>query len=292
MYFGVNNKLPFVYLEMGKLRIQSSQLAFENSLEVVSLPGGRFSTIFMGPGTTVTEGAIKQCMKTKCLIVWCGEDITKCYAMLPIFNQSSDNLTNQINLYTKKFDKLLKRYFEIRFNRPLVLIGSPTPEKIRGIEGAYMKKLYIEYAKKYGIPYSGRMREDSWDKNTVYNKAISICNSLLYGMCCSVLVSLGYSPSLGLLHKGDMLSLVYDIADIYKPIFSIPLGFELAKDINDKTTPPEIVDKEIRKRALGLLMKLDIINKTIIDIGDLFNDNLLNKKYQRNDKKVTINVSL
>lgn len=292
MYFGVNNKLPFVYLEMGRLRMESSHLSFVNSAETFALPGGRFSTIFLGPGTTVTEGAIKYCMKIKCLIVWCGEDITKCYSMLPIFNQSSDNLLNQINLYVKKFDKLLKRYYEIRFNKPLKIIGPVTPEKIRGIEGAFVKKCYMDNAKKYGIPYSGRMKEDSWDKNTVYNKAISICNSLLYGMCCSVMVSLGYSPSLGLLHKGDMLSLVYDIADIYKPVFSIPIGFEIAKNIDKDNTSSDKLDSKIRSIALQKLKDICLINKIISDIGELFNDSLLNKKYKWNDKKITFNIPL
>lgn len=279
-----------MYLEMGRLRMQSSSLVFVNDSQSISIPVGRISTIFLGPGTSVTEGAIKHCMITRCLIVWVGEDITRCYAMLPVAGQSSHNFLRQVEAYTKNFDKLLKKYYEIRFNRPIISIGKITPEKIRGIEGAYMKKVYIECSKKFGVQYSGRMRECEWDKNTIYNKAISICNSFLYGMCCSIIVSMGYSPALGILHTGDMLSLVYDMADIYKLVFSIPLGFEIGKEFSDSKLDPGKMNSEIRRRALCRLRELNLIDKIIKDIGVLFDGSVSDKKSSRDDQKITINL--
>lgn len=290
MFFNLNKKIPFVYLEMGRLRMQSSSLVFVNSSQTVSIPAGRVSSIFLGPGTTITDGAVKYCMKVKAMIVWVGEDITKCYSMIPTANQSSENFLRQVELYTKKFDTILKRYYEIRFNRRLISIGKITVEKVRGIEGSFMKKAYMEYAKKYGVPYSGRMRESEWDKNTIYNRVISICNSFLYGTCCSVIVSLGYSTALGILHTGDMLSFVYDIADVYKIEYSILMGFQLGKELSDNKIDPSKIDSEIRKRALGKLRELNIINRIITDIEVIFNGSIPNKKSFRDSQKIACDV--
>ena len=270
--------------------MQSSSLVFVNSSQTVSIPAGRVSSIFLGPGTTITDGAVKYCMKVKAMIVWVGEDITKCYSMIPTANQSSENFLRQVELYTKKFDTILKRYYEIRFNRRLISIGKITVEKVRGIEGSFMKKAYMEYAKKYGVPYSGRMRESEWDKNTIYNRVISICNSFLYGTCCSVIVSLGYSTALGILHTGDMLSFVYDIADVYKIEYSILMGFQLGKELSDNKIDPSKIDSEIRKRALGKLRELNIINRIITDIEVIFNGSIPNKKSFRDSQKIACDV--
>jgi CRISP-associated protein Cas1 len=290
MLLNLNTRLPFVYLEMGRLRMQSSSLAFINSSQTVVLPAGKILTIFLGPGTTITEGAVKYCMKVKCLIVWVGEDITRCYSMLPVSNQDSHNLLRQVELYTKKFNSLIKKYYEIRFGKPLITIVPITPDKFRGIEGAYMKKIYLECSRKFGIPYSGRMREDEWDKNTIYNRAISICNSLLYGMCCSIIVSLGYSPALGIVHTGDMLSFVYDIADIYKPIFSIPYGFEISKIISNNKCPPANIDGEVRRGALTRLNELNLTDRIISDIESILYGGVSVKKSYRGNQEVTANL--
>jgi CRISPR-associated protein Cas1 len=40
-------------------------------------------------------------------------------------------------------------------------------------------------------------------------------------------VSAGYSPALGFIHIGKMLSFVYDIADLYKTELTIPVAFHV-----------------------------------------------------------------
>lgn len=290
VYFDVGSKLPYVYVEMGRLRMQSSSLSFVNESESFSIPAGRFSAIFLGPGTSITDKAVKYCMLCGCLLAWVGEDVTKCYSMIPTNSQTSDNFLRQVELYTKKKPDLIRRYCELRFERPLLGWNKLTPEKIRGIEGAYVKKIYIDCAKKFGVPYSGRMRDSEWDKNTIYNKGISICNSFLYGMCCAVLVALGYSPTLGLLHTGDMLSLVYDIADIYKVRFSIPLGFEVARDFAKSNLPVERAESEIRKRALTKMREMKLLHQIVNDVGVIFNGSIHNKESERQDEEVAIGI--
>jgi CRISP-associated protein Cas1 len=60
------------------------------------------------------------------------------------------------------------------------------------------------------------------------NRALSTANSCLYGICHAAIVAAGYSPALGFIHTGHMLSFVHDIADLYKADLSIPLAFKEA----------------------------------------------------------------
>lgn len=281
MYFSANDKLPFVYFEMGNVNVQEASLVYSNKNESYIVPAGRFNTMFLGPGITITHSAVKFCMQTECLLVWVGQDITKCYGTLPAHNRSSKNLIHQTYLFYKKKNLLLKRYYEMRFGKSLISIGKPSAEKIRGIEGNFMKKVYIENAKKYGIPYSGRMKAGEWDKNTIYNKAISISNSLLYGMSCSVIIAMGYLPCFGILHKGDTLSLVFDIADLYKHKFSIPLGFEFAKEF--AKTDIDKIEPEIRRKALSRIKDMKLIEQMIDDIEKLFDGCISDKELEKFD---------
>ena len=54
-----------------------------------------------------------------------------------------------------------------------------------------------------------------------------MANSVLYGICQAAIVSLGFSPGLGFIHTGKMLSFVYDIADLYKLETSVPAAFSV-----------------------------------------------------------------
>jgi CRISPR-associated protein Cas1 len=290
MYFDVESKMPFVYVEMGRLRMSGASLQFVNEAQSVVIPAGRFPVIYIGPGTTVTDGAVKYCVSAGCLLAWIGEDISKCFSMLPTVNQSSSNFLHQVELYTKKKAQLVKTYCELRFGHPLLGWRTLNEDKIRGIEGAYMKKIYVECAKKYGVPYSGRMKDGDWDKNNAYNKGISLCNSYLYGIVTAVLVSMGYSPALGLLHTGNMLSLTFDIADIYKPTFSIPMGFEIAQDLGHKRIYPDKIEGEIRKRALKKLREDKYVHKIVDHIGVLFNGHIHSEESDREDTSVVVGL--
>ncbi len=58
------------------------------------------------------------------------------------------------------------------------------------------------------------------------NRALSTANACLYGLVHAAIVSTGFSPALGFLHTGKMLSFVYDIADLYKVEITVPIAFK------------------------------------------------------------------
>jgi len=271
MYYDIGDKIPYLYLQMGRLRIWGRSLQFINKEESLTIPIGQYSALFIGPGVSLTDRAIKYSASMGTLLLFVGEDVSRCYAILPAFNKNSEVFLKQIDLYRTKKKQLLKKYFKLRFNKTLIGWRGLSEEKLRGLESSYMKKIYIESAKKYGIHWIGRMKEDQWENNTIYNKGISICNSFLYGMASAVLNALGYSPALGLLHTGNTLSLSFDIADIYKSEFSIPLGFEIAREASKNKELN--VDKEIRRKALSKIKDEKLISKMVADIKYIYDDN-------------------
>src|SRR5690606_17378782 len=66
-----------------------------------------------------------------------------------------------------------------------------------------------------------------WGAADPVNRALSVANACLYGICQSAIIAAGYSPALGFIHHGDMRSFVFDIADLYKTEVSIPVAFRV-----------------------------------------------------------------
>jgi len=104
-----------------------------------------------------------------------------------------------------------------------------TLEQIRGMEGIRVRRAYAQASEKYGVEWKGRRYDqDDWSKGDPVNRALSAANACLYGVCHAGILSAGYSPGLGFIHTGKMLSFVYDIADLYKTELTIPVAFTVA----------------------------------------------------------------
>jgi CRISPR-associated protein Cas1 len=99
-------------------------------------------------------------------------------------------------------------------------------QQIRGKEGVRVREAYASASRETGVPWRGRTyRRDGWSEADPINRALSAANSCLYGVCHAAIVAAGYSPALGFIHTGKMLSFVYDVADLYKADITIPAAF-------------------------------------------------------------------
>lgn len=119
--------------------------------------------------------------------------------------------------------------YEMRF--PESLDPSLTLQQIRGREGIRVREAYARASRDTGVEWKGRSyKRDSWNDADHINRALSAANSCLYGVSHGAIVSAGYSPALGFIHTGKMLSFVYDIADLYKAEITVPLAFKTVAD--------------------------------------------------------------
>ncbi len=149
--------------------------------------------------------------------------------------RSADNLLLQAKLCIDEdlHLKVVKRMYLRRFGD--ITNEDLSIQQFRGMEGARVRRTYAQVAAEFGIEWSGRnYKTESWNSADPVNKALSYANTILYGICHSAIVSLGFSPGLGFIHAGKQLSFVYDIADLYKMDISVPAAFRAIRDADGK----------------------------------------------------------
>ncbi len=89
-----------------------------------------------------------------------------------------------------------------------------------------MRSAYQKYAAEFGVPWKGRRFDPlDWDSGDPLNRALSAASACLNGIVHAGITSAGYSPAIGFIHTGKMLSFVYDIADLYKVDDIVPIAF-------------------------------------------------------------------
>lgn len=87
----------------------------------------------------------------------------------------------------------------------------------------------------------------------------------MYGLCNAAIVSLGYSPGLGFVHTGKMMSFAYDIADLYKLETALPAAFEA---VSAPRTDP--LDRRVRIICRRMLRERRILKRIGTDLSYLF----------------------
>src|SRR5262249_49493667 len=136
-----------------------------------------------------------------------------------------------------------------------------TLRQIRGKEGIRVREAYAKAGRATGIKWSGRAyQRDQWSAADPVNRALSAANSCLYGICHAAIVSAGYSPALGFIHTGKMLSFVYDIADLYKADTTIPLAFHTVAEGETN------LESRIRRACRDMFQSERLLQRIIPDI--------------------------
>lgn len=229
----IKDRYPFLYLEYGRLEIDDSSVKWISSeCEVIRLPIATVSTLLLGPGTSVTHEAIKVLAAANCNVCWVGEDSLLFYATGVSPTANTRNMRRQMEIAgdKKKSLEVAKRMFARRF--PDVDLSNKTLKQMMGMEGYRVRAVYEEKAKKYGVSWNGRLyTPGKMDLSDITNKILTVCNSALYGIICSCVYSMGYSPHIGFIHSGSPLPFVYDLADLYKEDLCIDLAFRLTYEL-------------------------------------------------------------
>ena len=73
----------------------------------------------------------------------------------------------------------------------------------------------------------------------------------------------GYSPALGFIHTGKMLSFVYDIADLYKVDEIVPLAFQTVAESDQN------VERRARLASRDMFRKTKLLERVIPDIREV-----------------------
>lgn len=230
----VRDSLSYLYAEHCRIDQEDKAIALHDAEGKTPVPCAALTTLMLGPGTSITHAAIRSLADNGCLVVWGGEGGVRFYAQGMGETRSSRALLRQAKLCsitTARLD-VVRRMYQRRFPEPLD--DWLTLRQIRGKEGIRVREAYARASRETGVPWHGRSYKSSnWADADPVNRALSCANSCLYGICHAAIVSAGYSPALGFVHTGKMLSFVYDIADLYKADITIPLAFKAVADSSD-----------------------------------------------------------
>jgi CRISPR-associated protein Cas1 len=256
--------LSYLYVE--RCRIEQSAKAIElwNKEGRVMVPVAALAVFLLGPGTVITHAAVKALADNGCLVVWCGEDGTRCYAQGGGETRKAYHLLRQAELASdpQKRMAVVMRMYRHRFG--VELAPDLSLLQIRGKEGARVRQTYAEASQTYGVPWHGRRYDrNNWGSGDPVNRALSAAHALLNGLCHAAIVSGGYSPALGFIHTGKQLSFVYDIADLYKTEVTIPLAFRIAAESKDKIGP------RVREACRETFKEHRLLQRILPDIENL-----------------------
>jgi CRISPR-associated protein Cas1 len=262
----VRDKYPFIYLERGRLEIDDSSVKWiDGDCNVVPIPVATINTLLLGPGTTVTHDAIKTATTANCAISWVGEDSLLFYAAGFLPTADTRNLKRQLELATDEVRALnvAKWLFSKRF--PDANLEGKSVNSMMGMEGNRVRTLYQQKAEQYGVGWKGRQFiPGNFEVSDLTNQILTSTNAALYGILCSAVHSMGYSPHIGFIHSGSPLPFIYDIADLYKEELCIDLAFYLTREMAGRYDKHK-VSEEFRKRVI----KYDLLTQVSVDINDM-----------------------
>jgi len=262
----VKDKYPFLYLERGRMEIDDSSIKWiDSENNVVPLPVATLNALLLGPGTTVTHDAIKTAVAANCAVCWVGEDSLLFYAAGFLPTADTRNLKKQVELSAnaEKSLEVARRMFARRF--PDAGLAGKSLQEMMGMEGHRVRSLYQQKAEEYQVGWKGRQfTPGKFAFSDVTNQVLTAANAALYGILCSAVHSMGYSPHIGFIHSGSPLPFVYDLADLYKEHLCIDLAFSLTRDMAGRYDKHK-VSAAFRERVI----EMDLLAKLADDISDV-----------------------
>jgi len=258
----VRDSLSYLYVEHCRIDREDKAIALHDTAGVRPVPCANLTTLMVGPGTTITHAAVQTLADNGCLVVWTGEHGVRFYAQGMGETRAARHLLKQSWLcsHEKLRLRVVRRMYEMRFTE--TLDETLTLQQIRGKEGIRVREAYSQASRTYGVEWTGRAyKREAWMDADPVNRALSAANSCLYGICHAAIVSAGYSPALGFIHTGKMLSFVYDIADLYKVEMTVPLAFRITAELAGTN-----MESEIRHRCRDAFHAGKLLQRIVPDV--------------------------
>ena len=291
----IGDRMSFIYFERCKINREDSAITVTDEEGVVHVPAAAISVLLLGPGCSVTHRAMELIGDAGVTVVWVGEQGVRYYASGRPLTHSSKLLMRQAKMVSNQrlHIVVVRKMYQLRF--PDEDVSGLTLQQLRGREGSRIRRVYQEFAKKWGIKWSGReYRPEDFASGDPVNQALSAGHACLYGLAHAVITALGCSPGLGFVHVGHENSFVYDIADLYKAETTIPIAFEIASQyVDDKEKSLDDLSGIVRRRVRDELVAQHILEQMVTDIRYLLQKDSENEEIQEaeidfdNEEEVT-----
>ncbi|MGH3402011.1 MAG: type I-E CRISPR-associated endonuclease Cas1e [Streptosporangiaceae bacterium] len=261
----VSDRLSFLHVEHTVVDRDANAVTFWQQDGVASVPAAMLAALLLGPGSKITHAAVSLLAGSGCSVLWTGEEGVRLYAGAVAASTTSGLLLRQAALVSNQRSRLAvaRAMYEMRF--PGEDLAKLEMQQLRGREGARVRKCYQEWSAKTGVPWHGRSYTvGKWNAASPVNQCLSAANSALYGVCHAALLHLGCSPGLGFVHTGHQLSMVYDLADLYKAEVTIPVAFQIAAEGGGD------FGGRSRRAVRDAIVEARLLGRIVADIKQLF----------------------
>lgn len=260
------DRLSFIYTEHSAVSREANAITISDADGTVHLPAAQLAVLMLGPGTSITHQGIATLAESGSTVVWVGERGVRYYGHGRSLTLSSRFIEAQARVFANQSLRLkAARYlYSLRFPEEPD-IQSLTMQQLRGREGARVRRVYREHSKRTGVPWTRReYQPGNMEASTPINLALTAAHTCLYGVVHAVIVAIGCSPSLGIVHTGEVRSFVYDIADLYKAEVSIPIAFDVVAEGDEVDIEPEV-----RRRVRDAMIDGSIMKRCVRDIREM-----------------------
>lgn len=263
------DRVSFLYLERCIVHREGNALTAQDDRGTVHIPAATLGVLMLGPGTRVSHQAMTLIADSGSTAVWVGEQGVRYYAHGRGLSTSTRLVEAQARLVSNQSSRLrvARAMYAARF--PGEDVTRLTMQQLRGREGARVRKAYRAIAEECGVTWRSRSYDpEEFGDGDPTNQALSAANACLYGVVHAVVVALGASPALGFIHTGHSRSFVFDIADLYKVQFAVPVAFRTAHDASDDVD----VSAETRRRMRDAIYRSRLMERCAKDVRALLLD--------------------
>jgi CRISPR-associated protein Cas1 len=263
----LHDRWHYLYVEQAIIERDEDALLIlsEEQDEETPVPIATLALLALGPGTSITDQAIKLLGKNKTALCWVGEHGVRMYAGGLPMATSCHRLLVQAHYATHEPHKTqtARKLFALRF--PDENVQNVPIQALRGKEAIRVRQAYEHFSQKYNIPWTRRDYEyHTWDTQDPINRALSSAHACLYGVTHTAIWALGLSPALGFIHTGLQESFVYDVADIYKIPIALPIAFQ------ETAQGTEQLERRVRKRMRDEFFRTNILSAIVNTLKTLF----------------------
>lgn len=264
----IKDRVSFFYVQRGSLTVIDGCLVLTDNEDRTQyeVPARATVTIMVGPGTTVSTEAIRLAAAYGVLVTWVGEHGVRCYSAGRSWSENTEWLEKQIRCYAdpKLTLRVAREMFYRRFG---VRMERRSIDELRGLEGVRVRELYKLKAREAGIEWSGRryVPGNPYGTTDAPNLALNVANTCLYGLVETAINATGMSAGLGFIHRGNRLSFVLDIADLYKMEHMVPLAFGLVAKKAVRGMPWATIESDVRRAARDLFRTSKLLDRIVKD---------------------------
>lgn len=223
----ITDKEPFILIERAHVSVSGSSVVAKTKNGIKNIPVASVQCLMLGNGVSITSEAAIICAKHNCYISFLkgGSNVHSVWHAGRY--SAPEPLIKQIKIYSDPIlrlevgKRLIKKRCHLMGDLSYLLDLERldkcfSVEELLGLEGSLARKTYA-------LLSQGKFKRDQNSMKGV-NGVITLANNALYSFSTSVLLNMGLSPSIGIIHgqtrRGGMS---FDLADVFKyPLITKP----------------------------------------------------------------------